>query len=293
MRRILVTGANKGVGLASVAAILSKTDDTKVLLGSRNLERGLEARTDLLELDSSWVDRVEIIEIDVSNDESVTKAAAEVRSRFNGTTPLYAVVNNAGVGSVVGGLEQVLQVNARGLHRVCEAFIPLIDSQNGRVVNVTSASGPNFVSGCSETQQDFFLDADIEWTSLDGFMNDCVAIVGEDAFAAKGLSNGESYGLSKACANSYTLLAARQYPNLHINACTPGFIETDMTRPFAEAQGVAPTEMGMRPPEEGTRSTLHLLFGELEGNGHYYGSDAVRSPLHCYRAPGDPPYTGK
>ena len=36
----------------------------------------------------------------------------------------------------------------------------------------------------------------------------------------------------------------------------------------------------------------HLLFGELEGNGRYYGSDAKRSPLDKYRSPGSPPYEG-
>jgi NAD(P)-dependent dehydrogenase (short-subunit alcohol dehydrogenase family) len=123
-------------------------------------------------------------------------------------------------------------------------------------------------------------------------MNECVATKGEEAFAAKGLGDGDPYGLSKACANTYTLIAAREHPGLHINACTPGFIETDLTRPYADAKGLAPADMGMKPPAEGTRSTMHLLFGELEGNGRYYGSDAVRSPMDRYRAPGDPPYTG-
>ena len=30
----------------------------------------------------------------------------------------------------------------------------------------------------------------------------------------------------------------------------------------------------------------------LEGSGHYYGSDAKRSPLDRYRSPGSPPYEG-
>ena len=48
----------------------------------------------------------------------------------------------------------------------------------------------------------------------------------------------------------------------------------------------------MKSPADGARSALFLLFGEPEGNGRYYGSDAVRSPLDRYRAPGDPPHTG-
>ena len=111
-------------------------------------------------------------------------------------------------------------------------------------------------------------------------------------FTAKGLGDGAPYGLSKACTNTYTLLLAREHPRLRINACTPGFIETDMTRRMAESQGKSPAELGMKPPSAGAKAPMFLLFGEPEGNGRYYGSDAQRSPLDRYRAPGSPPYTG-
>jgi hypothetical protein len=65
-----------------------------------------------------------------------------------------------------------------------------------------------------------------------------------------------------------------------------------MTRHYVESQGKAPEELGMKPPAAGARAPMHLLFGELEGNGHYYGSDARRSPLDRYRSPGSPPYVG-
>jgi NAD(P)-dependent dehydrogenase (short-subunit alcohol dehydrogenase family) len=124
-------------------------------------------------------------------------------------------------------------------------------------------------------------------------MSDCLAIKSPEEFAAQGLSDGDPYGLSKACANSYTMLLARENPTLKINASTPGFIETDLTRPYAEARDKTPADMGMKAPDQGVRSTLFLLFGDPEGTGCYYGSDAVRSPIDRYRAPGDPPYTGE
>jgi hypothetical protein len=37
---------------------------------------------------------------------------------------------------------------------------------------------------------------------------------------------------------------------------------------------------------------MFLLFGHPEGNGRYYGSDALRSPMDRYRAPGTPAYDG-
>ena len=88
------------------------------------------------------------------------------------------------------------------------------------------------------------------------------------------------------------MILARENPGLVINACTPGFIETDMTRPTAEARGAAPAELGMKPPAAGTVAILFLLFGRPHGSGHYYGSDAKRSPLDRYRAPGSPEYSG-
>ncbi|CAK0803963.1 unnamed protein product [Prorocentrum cordatum] len=79
-----------------------------------------------------------------------------------------------------------------------------------------------------------------------------------------------------------TMLLAREHPNLKVNAITPGYILTDMTRNAGATKS----------PEEGTKAALYCLMGELEGNGRYYGSDAVRSPLDRYRGPGDPPYAG-
>ena len=76
-----------------------------------------------------------------------------------------------------------------------------------------------------------------------------------------------------------------------MNACTPGFIATDMTRAYVVASGKSAADLGMKSPAEGAKAPLHLLFAELEGNGHFYGSDAKRSPLDRYRAPGSPAHS--
>jgi NAD(P)-dependent dehydrogenase (short-subunit alcohol dehydrogenase family) len=293
MRRILVTGANKGIGLAIARGILAEHDDGFVLLGCRDPGRGESARRALSAEHPSFGDRSRVVEIDVTSDESVTRAAATVREAFGGKGPLYAVVNNAGIGSGETGMKAVLGVNTVGLCRVCEASLPLLDPDRGRIVNVTSAAGPNFVAKCSAERQRLFLDPNTGWADLEALMDECVALEGsEGAFEKKGLGDGNAYGLSKACANTYTLQLARLHPSLRINACTPGFIETDLTRQYAASQGKSPADMGMKSPDEGARCPLFLLFGEPEGNGRYYGSDAVRSPLDRYRSPGAPPHVG-
>jgi NAD(P)-dependent dehydrogenase (short-subunit alcohol dehydrogenase family) len=290
MRSILVTGANKGIGLALAGEILRQHADTFVWLGSRSALRGREAVAGLIAENRAWAGRLQVLELDVTSDESVARAMAEVAARG---APLYGLVNNAGIGATGATLAAVLDVNTLGIHRVSTALVPLLDPTGGRIVNITSASGPSFVSRCSSGWQKFFVDRNLEWTRLEAFIGECLAL-GNDkaAFAAKGLDEGEPYGLSKACANSYTMILARTHPSLRVNACTPGFIATDMTRPYSESSGKTPDELGMKPPVAGTVAPMFLLFGEPEGNGRYYGSDAKRSPLDRYRSPGSEPYTG-
>jgi NAD(P)-dependent dehydrogenase (short-subunit alcohol dehydrogenase family) len=293
MRRILVTGANKGIGMAITIAILERETDTSVVMGSRSLERGRAALASIVGDHPDWAHRLQVQELDVSSDHSVINAAAEIKASFPGeVAPLYGIVNNAGMVMGAGGLRSVFEVNVLGIQRVCDAFIPLLDPVGGRIVNITSASGPNFVSDCSPERQNFLIDKTIQWPDLHAFMEECLSSENGD-LSTMGLASGQEYGLSKACANSYTMVLARDYPKLRINACTPGWIETDMTRPMTDSTGKSAAELGMSPPSEGTRSAMFLLFDEPEGNGRYYGSDAVRSPLDRYRAPGSPPYSGE
>jgi NAD(P)-dependent dehydrogenase (short-subunit alcohol dehydrogenase family) len=90
------------------------------------------------------------------------------------------------------------------------------------------------------------------------------------------------YGLSKALLACYTMLLAKEHPEWVVSCITPGFIDTKLTA------GMGAT----KTPEEGTVSIKHCLFEQLQGSGWFYGSDAVRSPLHFLRNPGEPAYDG-
>jgi NAD(P)-dependent dehydrogenase (short-subunit alcohol dehydrogenase family) len=284
MRRILVTGGNKGIGLAIVQAILEQDSDTFVYLGSRDRARGDAAAAGLVEKHGAWKDRLAVLALDVASDASVTAAARHVEA-------LSGIVNNAGIGSGAS-LSEVLQTNVLGIHRVCDAFLPHL-APTGRIVNVTSASGPIFVAGCSAERQRFFLDGSASWATLRAFVDECLSHADDPAaLRAMGLGDAEAYGLSKACANLYTMILAREHPGLHVNACTPGFIDTDLTRKHFVGSGKSAAELGMKTPAEGAKAPLHLLFAPLEGNGRFYGSDAQRSPLDRYRAPGSPAFVG-
>lgn len=77
-----------------------------------------------------------------------------------------------------------------------------------------------------------------------------------------------------------------------MNACSPGFIDTDLVRAYASSIGTTPVQMGAKQTDAGALAPVYLLMGDVEGRGWYYGSDGVRSPLDKYRSPGDPPYKG-
>lgn len=293
IKRVLITGANKGIGLATVTAVLEAYEDVSVLLGARDAARGQAAIDALCQQQPGWAARLELLQIDVANQQSVSSARDRVVDRYGpDPAPLYGIVNNAGIGLGSADMETVVNVNTLGVKRVCDAFVPLLEP-GGRVVNVSSASGPNFVSQCGPRRQAFFQDSTVEWAALERLIQEALDLQDDaQGFETLGLGEGNPYGFSKACVSLYTLMLAREHPHLRINACTPGYIETDLTRPQAESRGVSPSDMGMKSPVHGTVSILFLLFGSPQGSGHYYGSDARRSPLDRYRAPGSPEYTG-
>jgi NAD(P)-dependent dehydrogenase (short-subunit alcohol dehydrogenase family) len=62
-----------------------------------------------------------------------------------------------------------------------------------------------------------------------------------------------AYGLTKALLHNYTMIAARENPNIYSSSISPGFIETNMTAGIGE-----PNDKGK--PEQGTVSIRHCLF---------------------------------
>ena len=87
--------------------------------------------------------KIEVLKVDVSDDKSVTDAAAAMKTRL-GEQKLYGLVNNAGIGWTYGANE-IMDTNVYGVKRMTEAFIPLLDTTSGRIVNLGSGAGPMFV----------------------------------------------------------------------------------------------------------------------------------------------------
>lgn len=272
LRTILVTGANTGIGLALSKQLLMD-HDCRVIMACRSVEKGEKAIDSLNELttgDPPLASKIDLVEMDVASDSSVSAAAELIKNKG---VKLYALVNNAGVGFNTGpdSKDSLLNTNFYGPKRVTEAFLECIDPEKGRIVNVSSGAASMWLRNQSEETKSLFSSPETTWEELNSAVQ-----------SLKDSASMGAYGLSKAGVTAYTLMQSKDYPNLICTSLSPGFIETAMTSGF----GATLT------PEQGTVSLLRCLFGEVT-SGFYYGSDGLRSPITVTRDPGTPEYEGE
>lgn len=239
-----------------------------MFLGSRSVERGTSALESII---SGIEGKIEVVQCDVTDEASISAAANTVKAKLNGAF-LYALVNNAGTGLQHGtDAATVNATNFYGPIACTNAFLPLLDPKHGRLVNVGSGAGPMWLDKQPVEVQQLLTREDITFEEIDALMKKTAANPDHNA-----------YGLSKACLTSYTVWFSKQHPNLCASCLSPGFINTAIVAGWGAT----------KPPEEGTVSIRHCLFKQLEGNGYFYGSDAVRSPFYPLRNPGQAPFTG-
>ncbi|MFF3323756.1 SDR family NAD(P)-dependent oxidoreductase [Streptomyces sp. NPDC002889] len=134
-RTALVTGGNRGLGLA-VAALLH-AQGHRVVVAAREEEAARKTAASLGEGALG-------VALDITDADSVARAV-------DSTGPVDILVNNAGVQldwgkapSAIGLelVERTLQVNLLGSWRVAQAYVPLMVRAGwGRVVNVSSGTG--------------------------------------------------------------------------------------------------------------------------------------------------------
>ncbi|KAI1343697.1 putative short chain dehydrogenase [Xylariaceae sp. FL0016] len=157
---VLITGGNTGIGYEAIKALLRSDRTYTVLMGSRSPEKADAAVAELRkEVPGSPSSTVEAVQMDVTSDEQIARAAEGIRARHG---RLDVLVNNAGamydheVKRGTLGLRdswsQTFDVNVVSAYMVTHALLPLLlRSPDPRLLFVTSG-----LSSLSQTSERFY-----------------------------------------------------------------------------------------------------------------------------------------
>ena len=188
---ILVTGANKGIGL-EICRQLARPGH-HVILSARSVERGEKAIEDLAREGL----KVEFLLLDTTDEAGIRRAARELKQRIKA---LHVLINNAAIldtwqGTILDAraadLRDTFVTNTLGPILLTQALLPLLEAgKPSRVINVSSQLG-----------------------------------------SVQNMTDGwAGYGISKAALNAATrkLAEALAPRGISVNAASPGWVRTDM-----------------------------------------------------------------
>jgi NAD(P)-dependent dehydrogenase (short-subunit alcohol dehydrogenase family) len=188
---ILVTGANKGIGL-EICRQLARAKH-RVILSARSVERGQAAVAALAKEGL----KVEFLHLDTSNEASIAEAATELKKRLSA---LHVLINNAAIlptwnGTILDAkaseFRETFITNTLGPILLTQALLPLLEAgRPAQVINVSS----------------------------------------QLASVAEMTDGWPGYGISKAALNAATrkLAVALKPHGISVNAASPGWVRTEM-----------------------------------------------------------------
>ena len=244
----LVTGANQGIGLQIARELAAK--DFTVLVGSRNLARGVEAA-------AAIAGDARAIQLDVTDRGSIADAAQRIHAELG---RLDVLVQNAAISNIrktqlglsmqdsaklytastvsLDEVRAIWETNVFGVLAVYQALLPLLRAAPaGRIVNVSSGVG-------SLTRN------------------------ADPSFPYRRIFT-PGYSASKTALNAMTLAMAIELEgtNIKVNAVSPGFTKTNLngyegTESVEEGAAQA-VRMALLGPDGPTGTFTHATLGTL------------------------------
>ncbi|SEW27831.1 SDR family NAD(P)-dependent oxidoreductase [Chitinophaga arvensicola] len=215
MRTVLITGANKGVGLETARQLAQLGNF--VYLGSRDIVNGQQAAD---QLKAAGIANVAAIQIDVTDIDSIRKAKAELDSQIDS---LDLLINNAGIS---GGQPQQLstcnmetirslfETNYFGAVQTTQVMLALLrKSAAAAIINISSEVGSLSMNMSADRRPN--------WSEF------------------------SAYGSTKTALNAFTVMLANELreENIVVNSVTPGYTATDLN----QFKGFKSVEEGVKP----------------------------------------------
>ena len=150
LRRILITGANRGIGLDLVGRYLER-EDSLIFATCRHPENAKALQT----LAGNYPQRLRVLQLDVTDEAGIYQTLESIQSQVDG---LELLINNAGsypggvdaqegssaiFGSLeMGAMVEVFHVNAVAPVIIAQAAASLLrQGKDARVINVSSDAG--------------------------------------------------------------------------------------------------------------------------------------------------------
>ncbi|KAE9370002.1 NAD(P)-binding protein [Stipitochalara longipes BDJ] len=285
-RIAIVTGANKGIGLAIVRNLALQYPKSSlnsgpllIYLTARSTARGEEAVKTLL-FDSQLKAAKALVQdgglatikfqtLDITDENSIQNFKELIEKEH--PDGIDILINNAGIfmqASDVDGVKTLLKTNYYGTLAMMKAFLPLFRPA-GRLVNVASMDGQ--LELYSESLKQAFVDA--SRTSAEA----CTVLIEKFPTALLAKKEREegwpsidyAYPVSKAgeiaATKAVALEAERTGEKVLINSCCPGFVNTDMTRGH-----------GVLTVDEGAKMPVLLALGDIgEATGGFWREGVV------------------
>ncbi|KAF2094027.1 NAD(P)-binding protein [Rhizodiscina lignyota] len=235
---VLITGANIGLGYAAARLLVQDNPKYHVIIGSRSLERGQAALEKLQDSVSNLhQNQLDVVEIDITKDDSITAAAAAIEKRYG---RLDVLVNNAAIAlSSDSGkwkseelrLEYV--TNCIGPAITTQTFVPLLrKSKDPRIIFVTSGMGSLRIASVNDNPY-YFVQA-------------------------------AGYRSTKSALNMIMVETNKwlQGEGMKVWAVCPGWCATTFGNEDAEAK----LKMGAKTPEQGATAITEVIEGKRDAD---------------------------
>lgn len=243
IRTVIITGANKGIGYATVEKLLQESNPYDIILTARNPKLGEEAFETLSNKYPSSSSKLTFQQLNLSDPKSIESFIDWLKRERNGK--FDTLLNNAGYGFDKDGIEDRLDtININFVQTVdlTEKLLPYL-ADDGKIIMVSSTLG--ILSGQGSKMQKVLSDLNLSKEETVRLTNQLIEKTKDLSHTELGWSES-TYDATKALLNAYTrwVLVKLLKQDQQCYVLCPGWCRTDM----GGANAALPVEAGAETP---------------------------------------------